>query len=344
MQTPGNTPPPSPVLVFDAINAFQRTAAMRAAIELDVVTAIDNGHTTAAEIATACGAAERGVRILCDNLVIFGFLTKADSRYGLTPTAGAFLSRKSPAYMGGAMQFLLSPTVTLAFDRMTDAVRRGGTAIAQEGTLAPEHAVWVDFARAMAPMMAMPAQQLAEAVLKEKAVEKFGPIAVLDVAAGHGLYGLAFGKANPAARVTALDWANVLEVAKENASKMGLADRFATIAGSAFEASLGGPYDVILLPNFLHHFDPPTCVTLLRRLKTALKPGGIVATLEFVPNDDRVTPPGAGNFSLVMLATTPSGDAYTFTEYQRMFADAGFGQSELRRIENAPYSIVLTTL
>ncbi|QOV87747.1 methyltransferase [Humisphaera borealis] len=337
METPVG-PPPSPFLVFEAINAYHRTAAIKAAIELQVFTAIDNGRRSAAEIAAACGAAERGVRIICDNLVVYGLLTKDGTQYGLTATAKTFLSGNSPAYMGGAIQFLLSPTIMLGFDRMTEAVRRGGTAIPESGTLAPEHNVWVDFARAMAPMMMMPAQQLAETVLKVKP----GPIAVLDIAAGHGLYGLAVCKANPASRLTALDWANVLEVATENAAKIGLADRFTTIAGSAFDAPLGGPYDVILLPNFLHHFDPPTCVALAKRLKSALNPDGVVATMEFVPNDDRVSPPGAATFSLVMLASTPSGDAYTFKEYEQMFADAGYSSSELHRFEGAPHAVVLT--
>jgi hypothetical protein len=49
-----------------------------------------------------------------------------------------------------------------------------------------------------------------------------------------------------------------------------------------------------------------------------------VAIVEFVPNPDRVTPPQAAGFSLVMLATTPEGDAYTFAEYAAMLAEAGF--------------------
>ncbi len=332
-------PNPSPAAVFDAINSFQRTAAMRAAIELDVFTAIGEVGATAADIANRCNIAERGARILCDQMAIYGFLDKDADRYTLSPTAATFLSRASPAYMGGALKFLLSPILLASFDRLTDAVRQGGTAVDPHGTLAPEHDVWVDFARAMAPMMMMPAQQMAQIVLAAKQ----GPITVLDIAAGHGLYGLAFAQQNPAAKVTALDWANVLAVAKENAARLGLADRFSTIPGSAFDVPLGGPYEVILLPNFLHHFDAFTCVTLLKRLRAALKPGGVIATMEFIPNDDRITPPGSATFALIMLASTPAGDAYTFAEYERMFADAGYSSSTLHRIEGAPYAIVVTT-
>ena len=51
----------------------------------------------------------------------------------------------------------------------------------------------------------------------------------------------------------------------------------------------------------------PGCETLLRRVHAALKPGGKAITLEFVPNEDRVSPPVAAAFSLVMLANTDAG-------------------------------------
>ena len=151
---------------------------------------------------------------------------------------------------------------------------------------------------------------------------------VLDIAAGHGVYGITIARQNPNARIVALDWENVLKVARENAQAAGVADRFSTIAGSAFDVDFDGAYDLVLLPNFLHHFDPPTCEKLLRKVRAALRPGGRAVAVEFVPNDDRVSPPMPANFSLVMLATTPAGDAYTFREYAEMFRHAGFTHCE----------------
>src|SRR5437667_6788208 len=53
--------------------------SMKAAIELEIFTAIAEGNVTAATIAKRCEAAERGVRTLCDFLTIHGFLTKERS-------------------------------------------------------------------------------------------------------------------------------------------------------------------------------------------------------------------------------------------------------------------------
>ena len=107
---------------------------------------------------------------------------------------------------------------------------------------------------------------------------------------------------------------------------MGVGDRHHLIPGSAFETDFGSGYDLVLIPNFLHHFDVPTCTSFMKKVRGALKAGGRAAILEFVPNDDRVTPPTAAAFSMIMLANTPSGDAYTFTELEGMAKNAGFAR------------------
>ncbi len=315
---------PSPALFFDTINAYQKSAALKAAIELDLFTAIGDTPATANELAAKCGAVSRGVRILCDYLTILGFLVKNDDRYELTLDTATFLNRNSPAYAGSAADFMLSPELTSSFDDLASAVRKGGTAHSELGTIAPEHPVWVRFARGMGALMFPAAQALADLV----PLDASRPAKVLDVSASHGVWGIAVAHRNPNTHLVALDWAPVLEVARENAEAAGLQERFSTIAGSAFEVDLGSDYDVILVPNFLHHFNRADCVGFLRKVYAALLPGGRVAIVEFVPNPDRVTPPGAAAFSLTMLGTTPEGDAYTFVEYEGMLKEAGFASAE----------------
>jgi ubiquinone/menaquinone biosynthesis C-methylase UbiE len=329
---------PSPQLFFQTINAYQRTEALKAAIELETFAAIGEGNATAEEIAKRCQASERGTRILCDFLCIMGFLNKEGNRYSLTPDSAMFLDKRSPAYLGSAIEFISSPTLTEGFKNFADTVRKGGTMMADGGTIAPENPIWVKFARGMAPMMALPAQLTARLVDPTPDRE----LKILDIAAGHGLYGIAFAKNNPQANVVALDWANVLEVAKENAQAAAVADRFSTIAGSAFDVDYGSGYDLVLLTNFLHHFDAATNEALLRKVHAALAEGGRAITLEFVPNEDRISPPDAAAFSVMMLGGTPAGDAYTFPELERMFANAGFADSELHQLPPSIQQVVIS--
>ncbi|HIA13897.1 MAG TPA: methyltransferase domain-containing protein [Nitrospirales bacterium] len=328
---------PTPQLFFQTVSAYQQTAALKTAIELDLFTAIAEGNRTPASLAKRCKTSERGTRILCDYLTIIGFLIKNNTEFRLTPDSATFLDKRSPAFFGSALTFMLSSTLTDGFDGLTEAVRKGGTNLDAEGTTAPDHPEWVTFARSMVPLMAWPARWIASQVTDSTQ----GPMRVLDIAAGHGLFGIEIAKANPKAEIVALDWENVLTVAKENAAAAGVSDRYQTIVGSAFDVDLDRNYDLVLLTNFLHHFDTPTCEGLLRRIHGALVDGGRVITLEFIPNEDRISHPAA-DFGLTMLATTPAGDAYTFAEYDQMFRNAGFGHSEMQDIPKSTQRIITT--
>ncbi|MGB0910025.1 MAG: methyltransferase [Nitrospirales bacterium] len=315
---------PSPQRIFETINGHQKSAILKAGIDLHVFTAIAEGNYSVEALSNRCSASQRGMRMLLDGLTILGFLEKFDSQYSLTPDSEAFLVETSPAYMGGPVEFLLSAPLYDGFRYLTQAVQNGGTALDEKGTTAEEHPEWVTFARAMVPMMMGPAKWIAH-YLQTKG-ESIGK--VLDIAAGHGMFGIEIGKVFPDARIIGLDSAPVLVVAKDNAAIAALEDRYQTIVGSAFDVEFGSDYDVILLPNFLHHFDTDTCTSLLQKVHTALKPDGRVLTVEFVPNDDRVSPASA-DFALIMLVTTPAGDAYTFSEFDTMFCAAGFPRSEI---------------
>lgn len=328
---------PSPALVFDTLMAHQRTAALRAAIELDLFRAIGEGEGDVASLARQTKASERGIRILCDYLTVIGLLAKYDGRYRHTPTSAQFLDPRSPSSVASTAQFLGNPAMFESCLHLAEVVRRGRTVLPGAGTVEPENPVWVEFAHSMAPMMAPMAAPLGSIVLEGRS----GPVTVLDIAAGHGLFGIAVARQNPEAQIVALDWKPVLEVALDNARKAGVESRYRTLAGSAFEVEYGGPYDIVLLTNFLHHFDPATCVGLLEKVRASLKTGGRAAALEFVPNEDRVSPPMAASFSLIMLTSTASGDAYTFSELERMYREAGFRDISAHPVPNGPHTVVL---
>ncbi|UCE64170.1 MAG: class I SAM-dependent methyltransferase [Nitrospirota bacterium] len=338
METPSQPSGPSPALFFQTVNAHQRTEVLRTAIELELFTAIAEGLQTSGALAKRCGASERGVRMLADSLTVAGFLNKENSEYTLTPDSKLFLDKRSPAYLGATMDFMLSQPLVEGFKKLTGAVQKGGTVVSDEGTTEAEHPEWVTFAHSMVPMMKGPAGWIANWVSQNAPQTR----KVLDVAASHGIFGVEIAKKVPETEITALDWANVLTVAQENAEAAGIKDRFHTLPGSAFQVDLGHGYDLVLLTNFLHHFDVPTCEAFLKKVHASLNKGGQVITLEFVPNEDRISPPAMADFGLIMLATTPSGDAYTFTEYDRMFRNAGFNNSEMHDVPASNQRAIIT--
>jgi len=324
---------------METFNAYKRTEALRAAIELELFTLIGRGHRTSEALAEESGAAERGVRILGDYLVVLGLLAKTGAEYSLTPETARYLDRRSEHYLGRASNFLGAPALRRGFGFLAAAVRRGGTALEQAGTMSPEHEVWVEYACGMAPVMAPTAKAMAELIGRQSKSQ----LRILDLAAGHGLFGINLAVKNPGARVCAVDWPHVLEVARENAVAAGLNDDYTTLPGSAFDVEFDRGYDLVLLTNFLHHFNRESCVAMLRKAHRALDGAGRVVLLEYVPNEDRISPEKAASFALTMLATTPEGDAYTYSEYREMLDRAGFLGSSFHELPGSAHRVVIGT-
>lgn len=317
---------PSPSRLTDSAFAFQRTAALRAAVGIDVFTAIGEGYGTPTALAARCSAAERGIRVLCDYLVALDLLELTEGRYAAAPDAAVYLDRRSPAFIGDALNFVASDTALKAvLSDPTSVVRRGGTILGDcEHHGAPDQTDWTTYARAVAPMMARLAAFLADLVTGGT-----GPAnRILDIAAGPGQNGIALAKHLPDARVTAVDWPNVLEVAKENARAASIGERWQALPGSALEIEFGGPYDVALIARFLSLPAPGDREALLRRVHAALAPGGRVVVLDILLNDDRVSPPFAAAMNFNVLATTPSGQVQTEGELEALLKGTGFDRLE----------------
>jgi 2-polyprenyl-3-methyl-5-hydroxy-6-metoxy-1,4-benzoquinol methylase len=326
----------NPEHIRSLMMGYQKTAALRAAVDLHVFTAIGGGAASVDAIAAQCQASRRGIRILCDYLVIEGLLEKENYLYRLTPDSAALLDERSGQYMGGMLQFLNAPRFWEAAMGLTETVRTGHTNLG-DGIAGDEAEEWVAFARHMQPMAAGPSQFIAQLVVEERQ-----PKRVLDIAAGHGLYGIAVAEHAPDAMIVAQDWPKVLAVAQENAQAAGLGKRHESLPGSAFTVELGTGFDLVLITNFLHHFAEATCIGFLRKVRAAMVQGGRVVTLEFIPNDDRVTPARAAAFSLNMLLQTRDGDAYIESELFRMLDAAGFSSHKVVGVPKSPEKVIVS--
>ena len=331
-------PQVDPQPIWQAMTAFQVSAAYKTAVDLELFTRIAEGNTSVPELAQACEASERGIRILADTLTVLGFLNKSGCEYALTEVSATFLDKRLPSYLGGAAEFIMSPAQRRGFEDLTNAVRNGSQ-VRGDASMDPNSEMWVTFAKAMMPLM-YPA---AVAVASHLGFEKDRKFKVLDIAAGHGLFGIMVAQQYANAEIHAVDWPNVLEVAKENAEKMGVGDRHHLIPGNAFDVDFGEGYDAVLVTNFLHHFDAESCTRFMTKVNDSLRPGGKALTLEFIPNEDRVSPPGEAMFALVMLAATPAGDAYTWSELKKICEDAGFAQNEHIPMPPMPQHLVVST-
>src|SRR6185437_1058169 len=149
-----------PELFMDAVLAYQQTAAIKAAIELDLFTEIAKGNATVESLAQTTGAAVRGIRILCNYLTARGHLEKHDCQFRLTPSSAAFLDRRTPSWMGSVAEYLAAPEMIDRFLANPAAYVRNGGSIGLANN-APDHPIWVKFARAMGPSRILFAKKVA---------------------------------------------------------------------------------------------------------------------------------------------------------------------------------------
>jgi ubiquinone/menaquinone biosynthesis C-methylase UbiE len=321
---------------YEAALSYQKTAALLAAIKLDIIPLVGSGAATSDALAERTGASERGIRILCDFLTVMGLLTKESGAYSATEPGKRYLDPLSPAWMGASVDFYAAPEIRRqVLDDPVSFVKNGGSPGLAH--LAPDHPVWLRFAKAMSPTARLAAKRVAAYLARPDA----RPAKVLDVAAGHGFYGIELAKAFPEAVVSAVDWPSVLELASANAREAGVAERFQVVPGSAFEVDWGGGYDLIILANFLHHFSQTQCTMILRKVRLSLSPRGRACTVDFVPEEDRAGVLTHAAFAFLMLATTPSGEAYTLAELQEIAKAAGFCGATARPLRPTPQSLVM---
>lgn len=307
-----------PAAIMQMFQAAHATAVLCGACELDVFTQLAAGPKDAAAVANGIRCPERSTRILLDALVGLGLLGKERETYRLAQLAEAHLVPGKPMYMGDFAALVAAPTLWDGLGRLVDAVRAGGSVLAEHAET-PKHPFWETFARSSASM-AGPAAMVLEGLLHDWIASR-PRVRVLDIAAGSGLYGYTLLRSHANVELTALDWPNVLVETRKWAGRLGVdTGGVKYLEGSLFDVDYGGPYDLILLSHVYHHFEPPACRALTRKVAAALAPGGRVAVHDFLAADDN---PGAAMFSVVMLVWTRKGEAYSADDYRAWFVEAG---------------------
>ncbi|MEV4926780.1 class I SAM-dependent methyltransferase [Streptomyces roseoverticillatus] len=307
--------------LLEMMTAFKETYLLRTAIELKVFDSLAEGPADAAHVARAVSGDPRATRILLHALAAAGLLDTEGTRFRLPPGAAQLLVTSSPAYFGGNAHIASSTWEWDTMRGLPDVVRNGGP-LAEADAESPGFPFWVDFATHLTGLTRAGAALVADAL---------GPWAgsreelrILDVGCGHGLFGLTLAGRHPHGRVRCQDWPNVLEATAGHARRMGLEDRTSYLPGDAFEVPLDGPYDVIVLANFLLQFSYERSLGLLRRLAPALAPGGRIVITGFTTGEQHPTREyHAHMLALLMLATTSGGEPHSSEAYRSMLTEAG---------------------
>jgi SAM-dependent methyltransferase len=308
-----------PNRIVETLVGYWNTEVLKAAIELDLFTILGRKSLTLAELVSKSGADPKGLGRLCDYLAQLGFVRKNAGRYSSARDAACYLDRQSPRSICSVADFFTSPLLSQAFAELPRAVRLGRTTLAGDGLLEPDHPAWVQFARATWPLRSLEVEPVVRALERQRLARG----RVLELGCGGSPLGITLVKRHPRLSLVAQDWSGVLTVTAEHALQAGLADRIELLPGDARTLDFAGPYDLVLLVNFLDYFDADTRLILLRKVRAALRPGGSVAVYApLLEASERSW--SAVAYNLLLLVTSPGGQASTLAQLDAMLKKAGF--------------------
>jgi ubiquinone/menaquinone biosynthesis C-methylase UbiE len=314
--------------------SFAPSYILHAAVDLDVFSHIAAGNGTAAEVARAAQATKRGTRMLLDALTGLGLLSKRDGRYELAPLAAEYLVRGRPNY---AAWILETGEPLASWNRLSDTIRSGRSQRPVDHQEEAERFFPV-LVRSLHVFNREQGRRLAEAL---GAGGTRSGLHVLDVACGSGVWGIAIAEADPRSRITAQDFPGVLDLTREYLQRHGVERQYDFAPGDLNEVDFGeNRFDLAILGHVVHSEGEKSSRALFRRVHRALKPGGRVAILDMVPNDERTGPPFPLFFALNMLVQTTQGDTFTLAEYTRWLNEAGFAKVETAEIGGPSPAII----
>jgi len=298
--------------------AFCSYSTIAAADRLGVLSQLEKGPATQSTLARDCAISERGAKWLLASLATLG-LAASDGQ-GTYHTSLPNLA---------SMSWLIK-----MWDGL-DTVIREGRSIAEGNTATGSG----NFYPEVTPILGRGFAEAADQVASH--LGYFGTRA-LDLGAGAAPWSIAVARHNPDCHVTAVDLPSVIKVTQRVTEAEGVASQYTYLGGDLFVSNLGNnTYDLALAGNLCHLFDENANRNLLMRLYHAIAPGGKVAIVDILPNEEMTGPRGAILYGLGLLLRTSLGEAYPFSAYASWLEEAGFDSVECFHLPSSlPLSLI----
>ena len=304
-------------------DAFTDSRTLLAGVELNLFTHLGRKGLPAREIARREKSSEEGVEFLMNALAGMGLLTKSGHRFRNTPLSRTYLDTASPQSI---TDFLwLAGRNWEDWIGLADIVRKGRRPQKRPPPANP--AIRKSIAKALHER----SYHLAPKILRP--LDLRGAETLLDLGGGAGSYAFALLLKYPGLHATIFDRPAAVKVALSEAKRAGLADQVDVLGGDLFTDAYGGPYDVIFYSNVIHIYSPQENRRILKKLRSALKPGGRLIIVEYFLDKDQVNPPDVSAFNLMMLLFTERGRCYTWEEVTVWLKEAGFSRFRRTRID-----------
>jgi len=323
----------SPDPVFQMLTGFFASKTLMAAVEMDVFTKLDGRQVTGQELQQLLALESRPAQVFASALVSIGLLDSKNGKFSNSQISATFLSKKSPAYMGGFVRMCDerlykgwdSLSWSLANNKPVE-VKKGGDAESLFNDAKSDRSVEAieKFTHAMHGVSIGPAMALAKAFDFSKYKS------MIDIGGGSGAYSINVAKEYPNMSATVADLGPVCKVAEVYIAQYGLSGRVKTTQLDFWKQDIPKGHDVAFLSHIIHDYDEEKGMTLLKKIHSSLNPGGAMIVSEWMLNDDKTGPVPSAMMGLNMIIETNGGRNYSFTEISEMLKKAGFENIEKR--------------
>ena len=309
--------------------------AVRAVADLSLADHLAAARLTAAEIAEREGSAPTTTFRLMRACVAIGLLTAdANGRFGSTPLLQT-LRKDTPGSLRDLALAMTQPSQWLPLNEFVTSVRTGQSQVSAAlgmdffDYLEQHPSQAREFSAGVGSTTALWAADAAEAI------DTTGVKLAVDVGGATGSLLQLLQEANPELRGIVFDRPNIVDDAVAEIARAGLAERTAVVGGDFFESV--PPADLYLLKFILHDWDDERAITILRRCRDAMIPGGKVAIVEMVVGEP--SDPGFGALmDINMLAVSP-GQERSLEEYDALLAAAGLRRTAVFTT-NSPQTVI----
>jgi SAM-dependent methyltransferase len=320
-----------PVPILDTLYGMLKARCIMAGVELGIFEALAQEARSTASLAAALKLDESCLDLLLRTLVFCDYLTNEGDRFALSAMGRKTMVGGAPRELTG---FVLWNYTQWEFAGHLEALVRTGKGLDFHETLR-DPAAWAHYQKAMLETARFDAPVVARHVPVRPAAAR-----LLDIGGSHGLIGATLCRKHPPMRSTVLDLPAAIAHARAIAEREGLGDVVTHRAGNLLHDAFGDGWDVIVLSNILHHFQPEQIVSVLTRARRALAPDGTIAIWD-LERPARGAPPGPGDGAALFFRLTSTAGAYSGSEYRSWLESAGFERVKVVRPRLSPGAVLV---
>jgi ubiquinone/menaquinone biosynthesis C-methylase UbiE len=307
--------PITTVRLQNIAQSYGQSAALMAAVELGLFTAISKGAGTYDEVANAVDIHPTNAERLMVMLCAAGLLEKSEGRHRNAPDVERFLVEGESGYMGPWITF--TKPQWNEWGRLSDHLR----------------------VKALKVMGSIETFTVADARRYHNATYSIGMGAgrrfvrqvdlskrrrIMDIGGGSGAYCIAAAKAHPAIRAVVLDLPVVCEVARDFIAENGVSDRVEARPCNFTRDPFPADCDVAIMASNLPMYGREMIAAVITKAHDALLPGGEMHLIGETTNNDRTGPWGPAYWGLGQAVVDSLGLAHSEADVIGYFRDAGF--------------------